>query len=249
METKYPPIPEKIWQLQVISNGVSGIVLKISDTAVVKIALGEENRPALDTEYAIYQRLGHHPSITKLFYQQNGMLVLERLQYPLRKRLHDLSDMGKVPPTTDILRWALQITDALHYVHSCGILQVDIGAHNALLDWEDNLKLCDFAGSSIDGSTPTVFPSRKSQNPNIPDGEPSVQSEIFALGSMLYEVETTKQPYHDKSDSDVTKLFSRGDFPDVSTLILGNVIARCWKLEYERILEIMNDVKLIWDKI
>lgn len=100
-------------------------------------------------------------------------------------------------------------------------MQVDIGAHNALLDWDENVKLSDFAGSSIDGSSPTVFPSRKSQNLNLAEDKPSVQSEIFALGSMLYEVETTKQPCYDKSDSELERLFSRGDFPDISALVLG----------------------------
>jgi hypothetical protein len=88
------------------------------------------------------------------------------------------------------------------------------------------VKLYDFAGLSIDRSTPTIFPSRKSQNPKIPKEEPLVQSEIFALGSILFKVETTWQPYYNKSDFEIVKLFSKGEFPDTSTLILRKAIIR-----------------------
>jgi serine/threonine protein kinase len=87
------------------------------------------------------------------------MLVLERLQYSLRKRLWDLRDAGQLPPPQDVLRWAAQIVQALQHAHSRGVLQVDIGPHNVLLDWNENVKLGDFAGSSIDGSAPSVLPS------------------------------------------------------------------------------------------
>ncbi|KAF2254398.1 kinase-like protein [Trematosphaeria pertusa] len=248
MEMAYPPIPENIWSLQAIAHGVSGVVFKISDSAVVKVALGKKNQAAVDIEHSIYRRLGHHPLITKFLYEQNGKLVFERLQYPLRKRLLDLSDAGRAPLLRDVLRWALQLAEALSYVHSHGVMQVDIGAHNALLDWNENVKLSDFAGSSIDGSSPTVLPSRKSQNPNLPEDEPSVHSEIFALGSMLYEVETAKQPYHDRSDSGLEKLFSRGDFPDTSALVLGEIIKGCWKSEYKTVDEVVKDLGRVRDK-
>ncbi|KAH8696940.1 kinase-like domain-containing protein [Phaeosphaeriaceae sp. PMI808] len=248
LEQAYPRIPENIWSLQAIGHGVSGIVFEISDSAIAKVALGKMNQPAVNIEHTIYQRLGYHPFITKFLYEQNGRLVLERLQYPLRKRLIDLSNAGRVPPLEDILRWALQLTEALSYIHSRGVLQVDIGAHNALLDWDENVKLSDFAGSSIDGSTPTVLPSRKSQNPNLPEDAPSVQSEIFALGSMLYEVVTTRQPYYDKSESELKKLFSKGEFPDTRALILGEIITGCWKSKYGDVQGVMEDIKHVQGK-
>lgn len=68
---------------------------------------------------------------------------------------------------------------------------------------------------------------------------------MFALGSTLYEVETTRQPYHDKSDKDINELFRAGDFPDTSALILGEVISKCWRMEYEDIGEAVNDITRI----
>lgn len=110
------------------------------------------------------------------------------------------------------------------------------------------MKLSDFAGSSIDGSLPTVIPSRKSQNPNLPEDEPSVQSEIFALGSMLYEVETTRQPYQHIQDSKLEKFFSRGDFSDTRALVLGEIITGCWKSKYENVQDVTKDIERVRGK-
>jgi hypothetical protein len=80
MEVSYPRLPNPVWDLPILSAGVSGVVLEVSDSTVVKAPCGEENRPALQVERAVYARLGAHPLITKLLYVQDDMLVLERLQ-------------------------------------------------------------------------------------------------------------------------------------------------------------------------
>jgi len=71
---------------------------------------------------------------------------------------------------------------------------------------------------------------------------------MFALGSTLYEVETTQQPYHDKSDKDIKELFRVGDFPDTSALMLGEIRSKCWRVEYEDVGEAVNDIKCIQTK-
>lgn len=81
-----------------------------------------------------------------------------------------------------------------------GVLQVDIGTHNMLLDWHENMKLADFAGASIGGSEPSIVSGTRAEHPSFPSSKPSIQTEIFALGSTLYEIETTHSPYHDKMD-------------------------------------------------
>lgn len=111
-----------------------------------------------------------------------------------------------------------------------------------LLDWDENVKLSDFAGSSIDGSTPSVVPSPHSEHPNMPAIQPSIQSEMFALGSSLYEIETTRQLYHDKTDEEIEGLFRADKFPDTSALLLGEVIRKCWMVKYEDVGEALNDI-------
>ncbi|KAF2455406.1 kinase-like domain-containing protein [Lineolata rhizophorae] len=260
-ESEHPRSPKK--GLSIISYGVSGIVLEASSAAVIKIPLGQNNQEALDIEQRIYKLLGAHPSVTKLLDEQDRSLVLERLQvnpsitklldtqdvklvlerlrYPLRKRLVDLSEKGETPLPECTRRWALQLTEALQHVHSRGVMQVDIGGHNALLDWDENVKLSDFAGSYINGSKPLVSPDTSFSNPNL--SVPSISAEIFALGSMLYEVETTRQPYYGKPSHEIQKLFASRTFPDTRALILGEVIRKCWQSGYNDTVQVLEDIK------
>lgn len=143
---------------------------------------------------------------------------------PLRRRLLDIREQKQLPVAQDVVRWAMQTTQALQRIHSRGVMQVEIGAHNILLDWDENAKLSDFAGSSLDGSKPMVFPNAQSEHLDMPTASPSVQSELFALGSTLYEIETTYKPYPDKNDGELAKLFKANKFPDTQELRLGKVI-------------------------
>jgi serine/threonine protein kinase len=241
-----PPYPDSVHDLPYISRGVSSLVYQLSPSAVIKTPCGLPNsHEQLVVEHTIYKRLGPHPHITKLLGTYRDKIILERLQFPLRKRLWDLRDAGRVPPKPDVLRWAAQIALGLQHLHSRGVLQVDVGPHNVLLDWDDNAKLSDFAGSSIDGSRRLVCPGRRAEHPDIPAGAPSVRSEIFALGSTLYELETTRQPYHDRDDREVHRLFLAGDFPDTAPLVLGGVMRKCWASKYACVGDVVRDIQSI----
>ena len=90
---------------------------------------------------------------------------------PLQKRLRDLHQKGDVPSDETITRWAGQLIDGLDYIYSKEVLQADVGCHNLLFEKNDDLKLCGFAGASIDGDKATVVYERRSRNtivgPNI----------------------------------------------------------------------------------
>jgi serine/threonine protein kinase len=228
-------------KLTIMSIGPFGMVCEMSDSIVIKLPLREEYRAAFDIECKIYQRLGTHPSITRLIEVREGRLLLEHLQCPLRKRLEDLHQERKKPSYEQTLLWAQQITDGLSYLHSKRVLQVDIGAHNILLDWNNNVKLCDFAGSSIDDSEPTVYPGIRFSHPKL--SIPSIEAELFALGSLLYEIETTRPPYYGKKDSEVPELYSKGHFPEITELLLGYVIQSCWQQKYYTISQVSKELR------
>lgn len=229
---------------------MSGAVYFISEQAVVKRAMSDDTSKAqLSIERQIYDRLGLHPCITALLGSQQDMVILERLQYTLRHRLHELRGRGERPASGNRVRWALQIAEGLRHIHSCGVKQVDIGTYNVLLDWEDNAKLSDFAGSSLDGSKPTVAPSAHATHPRLSVSKPSVHSELFALGSLLYEMETTYQVFHDKNDGELEELFGAGQFPPVDDLLLGDVMKKCWTVAYSDANEVVTDIWLIRDRV
>lgn len=233
MRSPSAPLP-KLSDLPVVDYGTQGTIFGIDENRVVKVSRGGEDHD-LDQaiERRIYERLGEHPRIVRLFSVERQGLALERLEISLRRKLIALREEQKVVPETCALKWANQITEGLAHLHEKGVLQVDMGCHNILLDSKQNLKLCDFAGSSIDGEVETVVPSCRSQDPTASCDHPyTVRHELFALGSALYEVSTTLQPFADKTPREVQKLFASEVFPAVDELFLGDVIQRCWDRQY-----------------
>lgn len=54
-------------------------------------------------------------------------------------------------------------------------------------------------------------------------------SDLFALGSSLYELVAGHQPYEGEEDSLIEEHFRGGQYPDVQHLLMGKVILGCWK--------------------
>jgi hypothetical protein len=58
--------------------------------------------------------------------------------------------------------------------------------------------------------------------------EKNKRSEMFALGSLLYEINSGKKPFEELSDDEVQRRFSNGDFPsDITSLQLWPNILSC----------------------
>lgn len=103
-------------------------------------------------------------------------------------------------------RWTLRAKSTSGWDHTW----TSVNNNNVLLDWDGNEKLANFAGSSIDSCEPTILPSAHAEHPKLNVQQPTVLSELFALGSMSYEMETTREPYSDKEDEEVKELFGGG---------------------------------------
>ena len=95
------------------------------------------------------------------------------------------------------------------------------------------MKIGDFAGSSVNGSVATVDYELRSKAPGT--DEPDERSDIFALGSAIYEMVTGARPYEDKTWREVHGLYKRWQFPKLNTMGqfqrmpgLARIIDRCW---------------------
>jgi serine/threonine protein kinase len=68
--------------------------------------------------------------------------------------------------------------------------------------------------------------------------EKNKRSEMFALGSLLYEIISGKKPFEELSDDEVQLRFSNGDFPgDITSLQLWPTVLSCWNLEFSKEIE------------
>ncbi|MCJ1248403.1 hypothetical protein MMC30_005620 [Trapelia coarctata] len=70
------------------------------------------------------------------------------------------------------------------------------------------------------------------------------RAEAFALGSLLYEIETGKKPHEGLSDDEVQRKYSAGEFPqDVARLKLGSTIYSAWSWEFMHELDRLAEMK------
>jgi serine/threonine protein kinase len=235
-----------ILDLEGLGHGVSGMVFVIDECRVIKAGFGSPgSKQEIETERTAYRILQQakkpSPHILKCFDSHDPRgLVLERCEYTVRHRLIATPKDSRLSDL-DIRIWAKQAAEGLAFIHEHGIIQGDVGCHNMLLDSANVLKLCDFAGSSVLGSRAAIVYevwSRLSHK-----GEPTRKSDLFALGSAIYEMSTKQPPYRTKPYAEIPKLYQSGRFPSVKRIAsLGNVIRNCWLQKYSNAVEVVNEI-------
>ncbi|KAI9695576.1 MAG: hypothetical protein M1836_006416 [Candelina mexicana] len=236
-----------------IGVGASSSVLALDKYTCEKIFTWDPEKE-LPVESKIFDRLGSHPRIVRRIRDKSNSIVLERLPMVLRKRFLDLQQEGKNPSREEVLRWAAQTAEGLQYLHENGVLQSDMGCHNLLLDHDDNIKFCDFSGSSIDGSEPTCCYESRAQKAFMRGttewGKTTVATEIFALGTALYEISTTEKPYPeiDETTRELENLYLAKCFPPIDGLLLGPVISKCWNDGYREVRDALMDIRALQAK-
>ena len=72
-------------------------------------------------------------------------------------------------------------------------------------------------------------------------------SDIFTIGSLIYEIITGRPPYDELEEDEVEKRFKRAEFPSTANLDLGKVIRGCWAAELQQC-EVLDDVLMYEDR-
>ncbi|KAK5114144.1 hypothetical protein LTR62_002714 [Meristemomyces frigidus] len=182
-------------------------------------------------------------------------LVLERAPGgSMFDHLHTLRALLPArPPAAQILTWARQVAEALHFLHNLGILHCDIHTSNFFLDREQNLKLADFGAASIDGEKPLLLYRRTHQRwiQGSETGEwrkdVSVAAEIFAFGCAVWNIEVMRDPFQvleDREDGEETvRRLQAREMPETEGLVLRRVVEKCWREGYENMGDVLEDIE------
>ncbi|KAI9805524.1 MAG: hypothetical protein M1825_000775 [Sarcosagium campestre] len=229
--------PPTLSSRDIISGGNTGLVLDLN--TVLKIPISQDDQPFIDVERRVYERLANgHKRV--LYYHgpcHNGLLLQRASNGTLREYLAENGLQSQALQ----MRWVQQVVESVVYVQSKGVLHADISCRNLFLDDRLDLNLGDFAGSSIDGAPALVSYETSHDHPRF--ASVSADSEIFALGSVMYEIVTGNPPYKDLSPEEIRNAYGRNDFPELQSVqIFGDPMAKCWRHEYENVDELLQDV-------
>jgi serine/threonine protein kinase len=215
----------------VISGGSTGLIYLLRSGYVRKSAYPGITRKQslrdIEHEYKIYPRLPHHDRLLKMMgYSIEDGLILEYM--PSGNLREYLQDKAAGLSLHQRLQWACDAAEALQLVHSHNIIHCDVKPENFLLDSSLRLRIIDFSGSSIDGSYFSAVEGARFCVPRPWEAHSTVETDMFALGSTIYEIMTGTQPYAEHTDEEVEALFKKGIFPEVDSIPCGELITMCW---------------------
>jgi len=232
----------------VLGWGTSGLVfLDSSSLTVIKSPLTNDYACInVEIERKIYERFtqqGGHEGLLQYFgpFQTGPFETGIRLEYASnRSILQYFQEHESNISVEQRLRWCKEISYTLKFIHLNKVIHGDFKCNNIFLDDTLRSKVADFGGSSLDGSELRVVVSASHRSPRVLD---SVEGDIFALGSSMYEIMTGQAPYTEHDEYEIERLFSESKFPDTTSLgPIGDIIWDCWQGKYASAYEVWMSI-------
>ncbi|GAB7349540.1 hypothetical protein MBLNU459_g0241t1 [Dothideomycetes sp. NU459] len=201
-------------------------------------------------EASVYLILGNHRRIAECLYiaPTKDLVVLK--YYPhgnLREHI------ATSPATTSAERrkWARQMIEGVAELHRNAVRHSDLRLDQWLLDDEWNARLSDFNASGFDGNERLGLEGSKALGmespshfmPRDPMDDNTVLSDLFALGSALYELEAGSVPFAGEDEDTILECFKAGRFPDVEALGFGTLIVGCWRGSFRTAQDLLSCVE------
>lgn len=195
---------------------------------------------AIHNEASIYILLGNHPRIAKYLFIDPSKTYIELKYYPNGNLKGFLEKYRPHIEDTHRKNWARQIIESAEYIHTMGVRHSDFRLEQWLLDEMLNAQLSDFNASGYDsnaelrlrGSEAIGAENASHFLPRDCTHDSTVESDLFALGSTLFELMTGKAPYDDQPRESIEAYFREGIFPSVEGLLLGEIIKGCWTIKF-----------------
>lgn len=144
-----------------------------------------------------------HPGVMKVFRVENPSHLYMVMEWLDGRELRKLLMERRKLPAERAVSIAIGVCKALDFIHAHGVVHRDLKPENIMVDNGDRAKLIDFGIAGRDGARRLTFGSL-SQIMGTPDyiapeqvtgKHGDAQSDIYALGVMLYEMVTGKTPF------------------------------------------------------
>jgi serine/threonine protein kinase len=230
----------------IIGMGGSAVVLAVNEHLAIK-QFGESStsRKELRRELKILKRLSSgktSPHILEFYGRWENGIVMERLEMTLHLRL----GMGYLDLKLQD-QWMMEVSKGLAFMHRREVLHGDLSCHNVLVDSHGHAKICDFAGSRLGDRKATARYQVRNQHPRYLGRQPNIATELFALGSLIFQIATFQLPYEHLPDATIRKHFEDGEFPlnCIDRAEIRDIVEDCWRGHYSRVSEVCKDLELL----
>jgi eukaryotic-like serine/threonine-protein kinase len=270
-----------------LGAGGMGVVYKAVDsrlgrTAAIKIlsttAASDERSRRFIQEAKAASSL-NHPNIVTIYDVDTQEIDDKPVQYIAMEYVagetldHAIGRKGL--PLRDLLKYAIQISDALAAAHAAGIVHRDLKPSNVIVTPQGVVKILDFglaklseteqadayaetmhgAGSPLTEEG-TILGTVAYMSPEQADGKKvDARSDVFSFGSVLYEMATGQRAFAGGSKlSSLSAVMYKDPQPATKTvpelpLEIDRIIARCLKKDPGRRWQTMADVKVALEEL
>lgn len=226
----------------IIGVGTSSTVYQINKNRAEKRF---ESLKDLLNERTIYEILGAHPRLLSIYYIGPDCIVMDWMKNgDLARFIQSYPEIAQRHKH----QWITQIAESFSLLHKHKISHCDSKLENFLLDDNYDIKICDFASSHnyrAPSNDLAIQPLRYRRP--IDDFDETVfnpADDIFAFGSICYEIITGQPPYHQLDDQNLSYKFIRGDFPTTKGLTYGAIMRDCWSGKLMSFEAILSAIKI-----
>ncbi len=207
-----------------------------------------------------------HPNITGIYDAgaNDGVYYIVMEYVHGGQTLEHYCDPHNLLPLNEVITITYKCAVALDYAHKKGVIHRDIKPRNILITEDHDVKITDFGiavlpedlGSTMvnhAGSPLYMSPEQ------IQDQDVTPQTDIFALGLVVYELLTGHHPFQSNNIEAIQHLILNGaippiknyrpDVPDVLERIVHRALAREARLRYKSAMDMAGDLSLVFDFI
>jgi serine/threonine protein kinase len=236
--------------LQKLGAGAMGEIYQAQDTRLNRIVAikalpgahsGDADRRRRFIQEAQAASALNHPNIVTVHdIISDGDSELIVMEYITGKTLSDLIP-GSGMPVAQVLRYAVQMADALEAAHAAGIIHRDLKPGNIMVTAADRVKILDFGlakfstGATFRDSDETwaagaapltvegsILGTVSYMSPEQAEGKPvDVRSDIFSFGAVLYEMVTGARAFKGESALSTLTAILRDDARPMAELAPG----------------------------
>ena len=267
--------------IEEIGRGGMGIVYKGRDRLlnrdVALKALPFAKLYEADSQFVLRQRFEreaqsasalNHPNIVTIYdllSEPDGDFIV--MEYVEGKPLSNIIPPHGLP-LGRVVRYGLQIADAVGSAHAAGIVHRDLKPENILVSRNDQIKIVDFGlakqGTDARGMLPTqemltspgsfmgtLCYAAPEQHQNLPVDQ---RTDIFALGVVLYKMLTGELPFYGKNLMELVQSINRCEprslralrptAPPVLEALIARALRRAPADRYPNIAALAEDLKL-----
>lgn len=226
----------------------------ITKRVAVKLPLDEQvDHDAVKQEATLWEHASGHPNILPIIDadEYDGQIVIVSEYAPDGSLADKLKSEGKFP-FKQAVEVTIGILDGLQFLHSKRIIHRDIKPQNILLQG-NTPRLADFGISRAMQTTAinsTIIGTDAYMSPEAFDGKRNVQTDIWSVGVVLYELLSGNLPFSQQSPSErmfaiLTKDFAPlpDDFPQSLRNILNKALAKQPENRYQTASQMRDDLQ------